>query len=254
MVGRCSFIVSAFLSVCTVSLLVYVASRRIDDSSASTQQQKRAVYMFSEVHNDKNSGMNMCQTHECTTVADYIKNSIDSTVNPCDDFFTFCCGGWIRRNPIPKSYNDYSTFTKLSKVIEGEIRDLLQTSNMSHDGPHNEALSKTRDFYGSCMDDKQIEALGPKPMLDFIREIGSWSICQDGSWNKTSWDIYKVLQQLQSTYYPAPPFFSVEVTNDHLNSTKHLIKVSTIKTGNSVLKYRPTIVITKCSWYRNIFW
>ncbi|KAJ7377717.1 hypothetical protein OS493_027279 [Desmophyllum pertusum] len=84
---------------------------------------------------------------------------------------------------------------------------------------------KQETFYGSCMDDKQIEALGPKPMLDFIREIGSWSICQDGSWNKTSWDIYKVLQQLQSTYYPAPPFFSVEVTNDHLNSTKHLIKV-----------------------------
>lgn len=227
MVGKFSFIVSAFLSVNTVAYLVFAANRRFDKSDGSTtQERKRAMYMFSDVHNETKSGMNICRTHECSTVAEYIKKSIDSTVDPCDDFFTFCCGGWIRRNPIPKSYNDYSTFTKLSKVIEGEIRDLLQASNMSHDGPPTEALLKTRDFYRSCMDEQQIEILGPRPMLDFIKLIGSWSICQDGSWNKTSWDIHKVLQHLQSTYYPAPPFFSVEVTNDHLNSTKHLIKVS----------------------------
>lgn len=227
MAGRGSFIVSAFFIVSTVGLLVILANRRFDKSNGSTIEQKRAMYMFSEVHNETKSEMNICQTQECSTVAEYIKKSIDSTVNPCDDFFTFCCGGWIRGNPIPKSYNDYSTFTKLSKVIEGDIRDLLQASNMSHDGNRNGALLKTRDFYHSCMDEKQIETLGPRPMLDFIVQIGSWSICQDGSWNKSSWDINKVLQHLQSTYYPAPPFFSVEVTNDHLNSTKHLIKAST---------------------------
>ena len=216
---------SAFLSVTTVGLLVFVVNRHFDYSSATTEHQKRALYMFSEVHSQKNS--DICQTPECTRVAEYIKHSIDSTVNPCDDFFQFCCGGWIRRNPIPKSYNDYSTFTKLSKVIESEIQEVLQASNRSHDGVlDNEALVKTRDFYSSCMNDAEIERLGSEPMLDFIRQIGSWSICDDGSWNKTAWDIHKVLQHLQSTYYPAPPFFSIEVTNDHLNSSKHLIKVS----------------------------
>lgn len=227
MVVRWSVIVPALLSLSTVGFLALIANHLIDDSNDSTEEQKRAVYMFSEVHSETMSDTNLCQTRECSTVAEYIRNSIDSSVDPCDDFFTFSCGGWIRRNPIPKSYNDYSTFTKLSKVIEGELRDLLQASNMSRDGPRNEALLKTRDFYRSCMDEKQIETLGAKPMLDFIQQIGSWSICEDGSWNKSSWDIHEVLQRLQSSYYPAPPFFSVEVTNDHLNSTKHLIKVST---------------------------
>ena len=227
MVVRWSVIVPALLSLSTVGFLALIANHLIDDSNDSTEEQKRAVYMFSEVHNETMSDTNLCQTRECSTVAEYIRNSIDSSVDPCDDFYTFSCGGWIRRNPIPKSYNDYSTFTKLSKVIEGELRDLLQASNRSHDGPRNEALLKTRDFYRSCMDEKQIETLGAKPMLDFIQQIGSWSICEDGSWNKSSWDILEVLQRLQSSYYPAPPFFSVEVTNDHLNSTKHLIKVST---------------------------
>nr|XP_058966733.1 endothelin-converting enzyme 2-like [Pocillopora verrucosa] len=224
MTRKNTFIISAFLVVSTIGILVFVTTRHIHQNLGSVQGRERAVYLFSDVHNETTS-KNVCQTHECHAVADYIKSSIDSTVDPCDDFFAFSCGGWIRRNPIPKSYNDYSTFTKLSKVIEGEIRGLLQTSKMLHDIPHNEALTKTRDLYHSCMDVNQIEKLGPLPMLDFIQEIGSWSICHNGSWKKSSWDIYRVLQNVQSTYYPASPFFSVEVTNDHLNSTKHLIKI-----------------------------
>ena len=241
MIGRYGFIVLAFISVSTVGFLVFVFNRHFDYSSVTTEQRKRAVYMFSEVHSQKKSGV--CETAECTRVAEFIKNSIDSTVDPCDDFFKFCCGGWIRRNPIPKSYNDYSTFTKLSKVIESELQELLQASNVTNDdGPDSEALHKTRDFYSSCMDDQEIERLGPRPMLDFIRQIGSWSICEDGSWNKSSWDIHKVLQHLQSAYYPAPPLFSVEVTNDHLNSTKHLIKVRVAKEKKTII----VVIIYSC--------
>lgn len=226
MFGKYTFILSAILTVSAVGLAVFAYHRHFVYSTETTQQQKRALYMFSMAHNQTNSKSGICQTPQCTRVAEYIKKSIDSTVKPCDDFFKFSCGGWIRRNPIPKSYNDYSTFTKLSKVIEGELKELLQDSRMSDDqGYENEALVKTKHFYSSCMDEQEIERLGPRPMLDFIRKIGSWSICYDRSWNKASWDIHKVLQHLQSTYYPAPPFFSIEVTNDHLNSTKHLIKV-----------------------------
>lgn len=218
------FILSAVVTVSAVSLVAFV--RHLSHSSETTQQ-KRALYMFSKLHNQADRKSGMCQTPECIRVAEYIRNSIDSTVKPCDDFFKFCCGGWIKRNPIPKSYNDYSTFTKLSKVIEGELSGLLRNSSMSHDqGYENDALAKTKYFYQSCMDEHEIEQLGPRPMRDFIKQIGSWSICNDGGWNKSSWDIHKVLQNLQSTYYPAPAFFSIEVTNDHLNSTKHLIKVS----------------------------
>ena len=246
MLGRYAFIVSAFLSVSTVGLLVLVLNRHFDYPNASTEQQKRALYIFSDVHSRKKS--EICETPECIQVAEYIKKSIDSTVDPCSDFFQFSCGGWIKRNPIPKSYNDYSTFTKLSKVIETEIQQLLQPSRMSHDGaPQNEALVKTRDFYSSCMDDAEIERQGAKPMLDFIGEIGSWSICNDGSWNKSAWDIHKVLKYLQSTYYPASPFFSVEVTNDHLNSTKHLIKVRILSliinlSGSRLAFFPPNLV------------
>lgn len=168
----------------------------------------------------------ICDTEECAKVAKLIKSSIDTNVDPCDDFFAFSCGNWIKTHPIPKSYNDYSTFTRLSMVIESELRDLLEKPSTLDNLPENQALRKAKLFYKSCMDTGLIEKQGALPMNDFIREIGSWSVCSDGSWNKSDWNIYSRLKKLQREYYPASPFFSVEVTNDHLNSTKHLIKVT----------------------------
>ena len=218
-------IATAILSFSVIGLLVFTNNRHLDWPAPTKDEQKRAIYMFTDVQNRTDTMLHVCHTQDCIQVAEYLKSSIDSSVNPCDDFYTYCCGGWIRHNPIPKSYNDYSTFTKLSQVIETELRDLLERTNSSDGNLNDEALVKTKQFYKSCMAEQEIEKLGPKPMWDFIREIGSWSICDDGSWKKSDWDVHKVLQHLQSTYYPASPFFSVEVTNDHLNSTKHLIKV-----------------------------
>ena len=120
--------------------------------------------------------------------------------------------------------NEITSFTVLSKEIEVEIHDSL--NEPPKEGESN-ALQKARDFFASCMNTTKIEELGAKPGSDFIAEFG-WPICPDDKWGKKNkkWDVYAKLEKLQRQFYPAPPFFTVEVTHDHLNSTKHLIKVS----------------------------
>lgn len=191
------------------------------------------VLNFTEVDEPEHISASICNTPECYKVAEGIKSAIDTSVKPCDDFFLFSCGKWIKTHPIPKSYNDYSTFTRLSKEIERELRNLLEEPSTLETLPENEALRKAKDFYHSCMNTELIEAQGAEPVKEFIRDIGSWSICGDKGWDKDNWDIYRQLGVLQSTYYPATPFFSVEVTNDHLNSTKHLIKVRKVLASNA---------------------
>ena len=237
MVGKCSVAIAIVSSFFGVSLLFFLASRH-SENHQGWNAYKRSINDININAKKTNVGGNNstanpsknkeCHAAECVKVATYIRNSLNTSVDPCEDFYRFSCEGWIKRNPIPKSYNDYSTFTKLAQEIEDELRSLLEKHDKLLDDESNteyEALRKAKNFFKSCMDEDEIERLGPQPALDFIHDIGSWSLATDGSWNKSRWDPYDVLRNLHKSLFPAPPFFSVEVTNDHLNSTKHLIKV-----------------------------
>ena len=167
---------------------------------------------------------NVCRSDECREVSKYIKESLNTSTNPCEDFYTFACGGWKQKNKIPESENEITAFTKLTKKIENATHVLLTQPPKPDE---SEALVKARKFFASCMDEEKIEANGAKPALDFIKSIGGWSMCSNKDWGH-DWNVYKVMRDVQSKYYPAPPFFTIEVTNDHLNSTRHLIKVSLV--------------------------
>ena len=43
---------------------------------------------------------------------------MDPTTEPCDDFYQFACGGWLRRHVIPETNSRYSIFDALRDELE----------------------------------------------------------------------------------------------------------------------------------------
>ncbi|XP_047126168.1 endothelin-converting enzyme homolog isoform X1 [Hydra vulgaris] len=173
----------------------------------------------------KNKNRKVCDSPHCLNISLTIKASLNESEDPCNDFYNFACGGWKASHEIPSSENEITAFTILNQQIEDELHDLLSADPIKKE---NNALKKARLFYKSCMNIQTIEELGPKPALDFINYLGGWSLCTNPDWQTTyaeKWDAYEVLKKLQRNFFPAPPFFTVDVTNDHLNSTQHLIKI-----------------------------
>lgn len=51
-----------------------------------------------------------------------VMNSMDRTADPCNDFYKFACGGWLKENPIPDDQSSISTFAKTDKALKKELK------------------------------------------------------------------------------------------------------------------------------------
>jgi putative endopeptidase len=100
--------------------------------------------------------------------------AMDRTVDPCVDFYTYACGGWRKKNPIPPDQTSWSVYGKLYEDNLGYLRRILEQASTAKD--RDAVTQKIGDYYASCMDEAAVEKLGAKPMqpeLDQIRSLKS---------------------------------------------------------------------------------
>ena len=102
-------------------------------------------------------------------------NSMDTSVDPCTDFFTYSCGTWIKKNPIPPDQTSWSVYSKLEDDNKAILREILESA--ATPAPDRDAIKqKIGDYYAACMDEKAVEAAADKPLrpvLDQIRQLHS---------------------------------------------------------------------------------
>ncbi len=96
--------------------------------------------------------------------------SMDQTIDPCADFYTYSCGGWMKKNPIPPDQSSWSAYGKLQDENTAQLRGILEAAAVS-DPKRNAANQKIGDYYAACMDEKAVEAAGLKPLQPYLAEI-----------------------------------------------------------------------------------
>jgi putative endopeptidase len=102
-------------------------------------------------------------------------SSMDKSADPCFDFFTYSCGGWIRKNPIPPDQSNWSVYGKLQDENQAQLRRILESAAPAT-GERPPYLQKIGDYYASCMDEKAVDDIGPtalKGQLEAIENLSS---------------------------------------------------------------------------------
>jgi putative endopeptidase len=100
--------------------------------------------------------------------------NLDKSVAACTDFYNYADGGWMARNPIPAAYPSWGTFDQLQERNRQVLHQILEDAAKDAGAPPGSNEQKIGDFYGSCMDEKGIEAAGITPLqpeLDRIEKI-----------------------------------------------------------------------------------
>jgi len=103
--------------------------------------------------------------------------AMDRSVDPCVDFFTYSCGGWLKTNPIPPDQSTWDTYSKMQDENLAQLRGILEAASMP-DAKRSAVDQKIGDYYASCTDEKAIDAKGAEPLkpeLERIAKISSAS-------------------------------------------------------------------------------
>ena len=98
--------------------------------------------------------------------------NLDKTCKPCDDFYQFAMGGWMKANPIPPEYSIWGSFSQLADRNQTNLREILEAAANSKAAVGTNE-QKIGDFYASCMDTAAIDAGGAKPIEPELTQIAA---------------------------------------------------------------------------------
>lgn len=154
-----------------------------------------------------------CRSGQTLKVLD--RANVDTTCNPCEDFYRYANGGWLSRNPVPSDRSRWGSFDELRDANNNILKSLLEEVAGRRDVRDGSDMAKIKDFYLSGMDTATVEAQSGQPLADDLGRI------QDIDSKEAL-----VVALAHFHAYPMEPVFRFEVEPDARNSTMTIAVLS----------------------------
>lgn len=95
-----------------------------------------------------------------------VLNDMDRTLDPCQDFYKYACGGWFKHATLPGDQVVWGRgFSEIDQRNRENVRALLEAA-AAH--PTTPDQAKLGAFYGACMDEAAVEKSGAAPIKGLL--------------------------------------------------------------------------------------
>ncbi|EFO88687.1 hypothetical protein CRE_06583 [Caenorhabditis remanei] len=184
----------------------------VPDSEAPTTPQPPVV-----TSSEKPKEPEVCSTPGCVRAATHFLNAMNTSVDPCEDFFEFACGQWNDQHPIPDDMFGFGTFAYAREQVRQQLRVLLEQETISE----SESINMARATYKSCMNKTQLDELKTGPLFETLTELGEWPLLQE-NWNKTTFNFTNLLVNSRRDY-GVDVFFQLYIYADSKNTSRNTL-------------------------------
>src|SRR5208282_891894 len=94
---------------------------------------------------------------------------MDPKADPCQDFFAYACGGFVRSSVIPADRSEWSVSVQVEQSNEAFLRETLEEAARAT--PSDPTLRKIGDYYAACTDESGVERAGARPIQPLLDDV-----------------------------------------------------------------------------------
>lgn len=210
-----SLILVVLLLITCVVLSVFLVKEVNKNGEAGTQPKKP-----SKDHEEGDQKL-YCYSPDCLQIAAGFARKMNTSFDPCLDFYHHSCASWMKENPIPPARNMYDTFLQLDDENSKRLRDTLEEMD---ELPEQSAVKKIKSYFESCLNEEEVEKETNATLTPVIAKYGSWALNNE-TWNATQWKWPEILQSMIRDL-TGTPLFEVGIDINPRNSSQHMISVS----------------------------
>jgi hypothetical protein len=106
-------------------------------------------------------GASMMPAHELAQLPKDMRDALNASVDPCDNFYEFSCGGWDAATAIP---DWQSSWAKQWDGVTTDVEKKAVKALEQDKGPAGQ-------FYQSCMDVATVQKLGAAPLKPWLAKV-----------------------------------------------------------------------------------
>lgn len=202
--------------------------------ASSSHRTKKTYYQFFSIqyffvriihlnYTSANNHLPKCFTAGCNKTASIVKSYLDENVHPCENFYKFACGNYIKKTEIPEGKEEVNIFGSVQNLVNVQLSTVLSEPSQPNE---SKSFRLAKTFYSSCLNETYIEEHGLQLIADILKELGGWPVVEGDSWLENEFDWIETTKKFRRMGFGTDGIFSLRIETDLKNSTRRVLIVS----------------------------